>query len=511
MNAWSQRLAAAAASLRAVPLLRGFADRADWRAAWTSAVIMLPQAVILATLAGLPPEAGIYASVFPVIVAALAGKCPRLLSGPNTAVAVMISAALAPLATPFSADYVKLALVLSVMVGVIQLGAAMLRLGRLFELLPPFVVQGVTLGVGIVIVSTQASAILGVMGVGGEAPWLSLWRIPDALERANWSAVAVALVTCFTGLATRDTLLAKWCPPLVAALLAGCLSGLLLDVLFGVAQVRLERVGFIALLPLPWSVPQFVWEELYLTKQLLTNALAIAFVGTLQTLIIVRNNQGGLRDTGAPNREMVAQGLANVASAFTSGFAGSGSFNRSAAHVAAGARTRAAAALSSLIMFALGFGATVLFALVPLPALAGTLVLVGIDLMRSVLRQTRQLMAIGDRANVFVVAGLTLVMGLEDALLGGLMLSAAGFVWRSRRSPIALPIALPIAPERPRQPELAQIAAENDPHGFPDSTHEEAALEERRPRRAAAWSTGESRRSVVKPAQVALCADDGAG
>src|SRR5712691_2924260 len=88
----------------------------DWRAGWVSAVVMLPQTVVLATLAGMPPETGVYTSIFPVIVAALLGSSPRLLSGPNTAVAVMLAAALTPLATPYSGEYVALALTLTAMV-----------------------------------------------------------------------------------------------------------------------------------------------------------------------------------------------------------------------------------------------------------------------------------------------------------------------------------------------------------------------------------------------------------
>src|SRR5262250_678756 len=93
----------------------------DWRAGWVSAIVMLPQTIVLATLAGMPPETGVYASVFPVIVAALAGASPRLLSGPNTAVAAMIATALAPLATAASDEYVALALTLTAMVGAVQL------------------------------------------------------------------------------------------------------------------------------------------------------------------------------------------------------------------------------------------------------------------------------------------------------------------------------------------------------------------------------------------------------
>ena len=280
----------------------------DIRAAWTSALIMLPQAVVLAALAGLPPEAGIYASVFPVVIAALVGASPRLLSGPNTAVAVMIGSALTPFATPFGVEYIQLALVLSALVGLVQLFSWLCRAGRLFEIVPDCIVHGVTLGVGMVIVGSQLHAVLGVLSVPGEAPWLSVWYAAAALDRANGHAVIVAVISVASGCIVAHSRLRRWVPPLIAALAGGSLCAFLFDLAIGSATVNLDRIGHISLLAVPLSLPHFAHDELYVVKQLLQSAFAIALIGALQTVIIARTFAEQTGDSVNAQREILAQG-----------------------------------------------------------------------------------------------------------------------------------------------------------------------------------------------------------
>lgn len=401
----------------------------DFRAGWVSALVMLPQAVILAALAGMPPEAGVYASVFPVIVAALLGASRRLLSGPNTAVAVMTAAALAPLATPASSEYVALALTLSAMVGLIQLACGASRLGRVLDAMPDFIVRGVTIGVGLVILATQSTTVIGVLSVPGEAPWLSVWHAAAGVERMNPYAALVALASVAAGLALRRY---RACPvpPLVAALAAGTLAAAVLDLTLGSHTIDLERLGHLGIHLLPLSLPGFAWEELYVLKQLLLSAIAIAVIGALQTVIIARSIASLDGQPTNPNRELVAQGAANIAAALTSGFAGSGSFNRSAAHVTAGARTALAAVFSAIMMLALVVVAEPLLAFVPAAAMAGTLLLVGGGLLRSTpLGRPER----GRRLEFWAtlaVAAMVLLAGLEAAVFWGCAGGIAGLVWR---------------------------------------------------------------------------------
>jgi len=388
---------------------------------------------VLATLAGMPPEMGIYASIFPVIVAALLGAAPRLLSGPNTAVAVMLASALAPFATPASTEYVMLALMLTAMVGLVQLLAAAARLGQLFDALPDFVVHGVTLGVGFVIMMTQLPLVMGVLAVPGQPPWMSLWHAAGAFERANPFAIGITSIAVITGMVASRY---RWrnMPPLVAALGAGTLAALLLDRLLGAATVDLDRVGHLVLHVLPWSQPSFSLDALYVLKQMIQSALGIAMIGALQTSIIARAVAYSDKAGTHPNRELFAQGMANLAASFTSGFAGSGSFNRSAAHVRAGACTPLAAVLSAVILFILVFAAEPLLAQVPVAAMAGTLLLVGWGLLAST--PLRHAGARGWLAALPVIGvGLTVVAaGLETAVFWACAGGIAVLVWNYAQS-----------------------------------------------------------------------------
>jgi len=418
---------------RTFSLNLGFARPAglhdDMRAGWVSALVMLPQAVILAALAGMPPEAGVYASVFPVIVAALLGASRRLLSGPNTAVAVMTAAALAPLATPASTEYVALALSLSAMVGLLQIAGGASGLGRLLDAMPEFVVRGVTIGVGLVIVACQSTVVMGVLSIPGEAPWLTLWHAAAAFDRLNPCAVLAALVSVAAGV-TVGRYRTRFLTPLVAALAAGTLCALLLDLALGSDAVNLERLGHLSISLLPLSLPAFAADELYVLKQLLVSAVAIAVIGALQTVIIARSIAGLDGQPANPGRELVAQGAANVAAALTSGFAGSGSFNRSAAHVSAGAKTPLAAVLSAIMMLAMVVVAEPVLAYVPTAAMAGTLLLVGWGLLRSTSPGRPQR---GNRVTFWAtlaVAATVLFAGLEAAVFWGCAAGIAGLVWR---------------------------------------------------------------------------------
>ncbi len=402
----------------------------ELRAAWASALLIMPQAVALATLAGLPPEAGLYASIFPVLVASLIGTHPLLLSGPNTAICVMIAAGLTPLAAPASPDYVDLALALSLAVGAIQLSFAFARLGRLILLVPEPVVHGITIGVGLVIVTGQSAAVLGVLAVPGESPWLAVWRFPAAVAHLNVAATLVAATAIATGMIAKYRFRSQRIAPVLVALVSGTIVALVLDAAVGPVATDLERVGTIVLTPFPLTWPSLGIEDLYVVKPLVVSALAIAFVGALQTTIILRNSDGpeaALR----PDREIAVQGVANLVAAFTAGFAGSGSFNRSLAHAQAGARTRWSGVLSAVFVGAVGLTAAPLVARVPVAALAGTLVFVGCELVAGGWRRTagRRI----ERAAAVATAAAIVAAGLDQALVAVLVVHVVVRAWLAAR------------------------------------------------------------------------------
>lgn len=410
----------------------------DLRAAWVSSIVMFPQAVAFAVIAGLPPEMGIYASVIPVIVAALLGASPRLLSGPNTAVAVMIGAALLPLAVPGSSDYLALAAALTLMVGLMQLAAAMLGAGALLALLPAFVSSGLTAGIGVVMITSQLAPAAGLLPVLDAPPWHSAWYAVLGWDTMNPYALAVAVSAVVAGHMVGRL---KWggLPPLVAAMLGGTAVAALVDLLAGPAVAGIERIGRLQVHLLTWTVPSCNWDEWYVLKQLVYSAIAISVVGGLQTVVISRAISGPRAgaSAGNPRRELLAQGAANISASLTGGFAGSGSFNRTAAHVAAGAQTPAAAVLSSVLLLMLAWLAEPLFAYVALPAVAGTIALVGWGMLRS------GCAAIGldrgfPRAASLVTVACSMAFGVESALTLMAVLGFLGLVL-ARRAHTTLP------------------------------------------------------------------------
>lgn len=399
----------------------------DVHAGWVSALLMLPQAVALATIAGMPPEMGIYASVFPVIAASLLGASRRLLSGPNTAVAVMTAAAITPLATPNSDEYIELTWALAAMVGVVQMLGSMAGAASVLVRLPRFVTHGLTLGVGLVILATQVPVALALLPVPGEAPWLALWYAAANFDRANHISIVVALTALIVGTASAQLRL-RGLSPLVAALISGTAMAFGLEIAIGREACALERIGQLQLTFLPLSSPTVDWDQLYVVKQLLQSAVAIAIVGGLQTAIIAQSITPDGSSPPEPARDLFAQGVANVVASTTSGFTGSGSFNRSAAHVAAGASSRAAGVLSALILFGLAMAASGVLAHISVPAMAATLMLIGWGLIRSTLREARSSPA------ALALAVWVAMAGIESAVFAAMTLYACSLVWKDQRA-----------------------------------------------------------------------------
>lgn len=428
---WASRSSRAAWQARPVRMRAG-----DMRAAWVSAVLMLPQAVAFAVIAGLPPEMGIYASVLPVIVSALLGASPRLLSGPNTAVSVMIGAALLPLATPGSADYLGLAATLTVLVALLQVAGALCGAGGLIALLPPFVYNGLTAGIGMVMVASQIAPASGLLPLAGAAPWASAWAAVLSLADCNLAAVVVAVSAVVCGhLAQRHPV--RGLPSLVAAMLGGTLVAWLIDLMIGPAVANIDRIGRLHVALLSLSLPSLDWDGWYVFKQLASSAAAIALVGGLQTIVIARptcGHQGRFN----PRRELLAQGAANLSAAFSGGFAGSGSFNRTAAHVKAGAETPLAAVAASVLLLLLAWLAGPLFAYVAVPAVAGTIVLVGWGMARSGVAAMMADAGFTRMASWLSVAA-AWVFGMEAALALITLLGFLGLVLASGRAPAAVP------------------------------------------------------------------------
>lgn len=401
--------------------------RPDLEAGLISAILILPQAIALATLAGMPPEYGIYTSIFPVVVASFWGSSHHLLSGPNTAMCVMLAAAVAPFANTGNEYYIGFVLALTFMVGTIQFVMGTMKLGAILDFISHTVISAIILAVALVMIVSALSPFQGLLFNIDDVFAVRVYQVIHDIPRANIFSVIVGSVTVLTGLFAKR-FVGRYA--LLVAVLLGSLSAWLLNTLFGSASTSLEMIGFLNLSLLPLSNPSFDLESMYVLKELVTSAIAIAFLGLMQTVVIARGlakKSSQLIDT---NQEILGQGLSNLVAPFISSFAGSGSFNRSAAHYAAGARTPMASLFASLFLAVIVFVGTSLIVYIPMATVAGVLILVGINLID--IDSIKDAFRSRQETVIYVLTfTAALSLGLNAGVFTGLFLSLCVYLWKA--------------------------------------------------------------------------------
>src|SRR5215468_3017098 len=226
--------------------------RADLVAGIVGALVVLPQAVAFATLAGMPPEYGLYAAMLPVVVAALWGSSRHQMSGPTNTISLAVFATMAPLATPGSPDYVKLVLTLALLIGLMELAMGLARLGTLVNFISRTVIIGFTAGAGLLIMTAQLPNFFGIPIRAGTGFFASVREAATHASAANPWVIATALVTLVVAIVARHLL--PRLPHMIIAMLAGSLFA------YGLASLGYGQVPMIGTLPRglpPLSLPSF--------------------------------------------------------------------------------------------------------------------------------------------------------------------------------------------------------------------------------------------------------------
>ena len=436
-----------------LPKVRPEDLRADFVAALTGAVIVLPQGVAFATIAGMPPEYGLYAGMVPAIIAALFGSSRHLVSGPTTAASVVLFSSLSLLAVPGTPDYVSLALTLTFMVGVLELALGFARLGALVNFISHSVVIGFTAGAAFLIAAKQLKYFFGVeMDSGGHFHDI-LIQFGHHVVDINPSATAVAVSTLLIGVAVK-----RWFPKLpymIAAMLGGSLVALGIDAWLGSANAGIATVGALpASLP-PLSLPLSTLDQI---KQLAPTALAVTLFALTEAVSIGRAlaARGGYRIDG--NQEFIGQGLSNIAGSFFSGYVATGSFNRSGVNFEAGARTPLAAIFAAVLLMVIVLLVAPLAGYLPKAAMAGVLFLVAWGLVdrkeiRHILHASRR-----ESAVLSVTFFAALFLELEFAIFAGVLLSLVLYLERTSKPRIVTLAPDPRLPKRAfsSEPEVVQ-------------------------------------------------------
>ena len=399
--------------------------RADLEAGAIGAILIMPQSIALATLAGMPAEYGIYTSIFPVILAAFWGSSLHALSGPNTAVCVMLGASVAPFANVGNEYYIGFVLAVTFMVGVIQLFLGIFKLGAVLDFISNTVVNAIVLAVALVMIVASLNALLGQHTNLNERFFARIYQIFNKYSEINYYAFGVGALTIAAGIIARRYYRRY---ALVIALIAGTLFGAIVNLLVGSAGSHLQMVGNLSLSSLPFSAPTFSLETLSVMRDLTSSAFAIAFLGLMQTVLIARSlseKSGQLIDT---NQEILGQGISNIVAPFLSSFASSASFNRSAAHYDAGAKTPMAALYASVILAVIVLTLASAITYIPIPVVAALLILVGYWLIEP--RVIKKVLCTRQESIIFFVTlGSALIFGLNDGVFTGLALSLIVYLW----------------------------------------------------------------------------------
>lgn len=407
--------------------LRGY-RRADLMrdavAGITVAVMLIPQAMGYALLAGLPPEVGLYASTFPMFAYALIGSSRPLSVAPVAMISLLLHATVAPLAKGDTKLYLSLAAETALIAGLLKLALGTLRLGVLVNFLSHAVASGFTSAAAVVILLSQGRHILGIDARGGETAISQVLALLRGVHQANGRTVLVAVGAIVLIVALR-----RWAPRAPAPMLAAILGSVMVWAL-GWGDKHVAVVG-----ALPRGVPdvQLFMPHWDLLPRILPAAATISVVGFVESVAVanVLAARDGYRIS--PSRELVALGAADIASAAVGGYPVTGGLSRTAVNYQAGARTQVASVWTAAIVLISLHWLTPAFEFTPKAVLASIVVVsvAGLIDLREFWRLYRVVPSDGwTFALTFLV---TLTAGVEAGLFAGVLFSIGLFVWRSSR------------------------------------------------------------------------------
>jgi sulfate permease, SulP family len=416
----------------------------DLVAAAIVTIMLIPQSLAYAMLAGLPPEIGLYASILPIIAYALFGTSRALAVGPVAVISLMTLTAASAVAPPGTLDFIAAALILALLSGLILIVMGVLRLGFLANLLSHPVVSGFITASGIIIATSQLKSVLGIKASGEAMPELVTTLIENAKDTNLYTLAIGVIATGFLfwvrkglkpllvgfGLAARPADLVAKAGPIVAVALS-----ILAVIAFDLEAKGVKVVGSIPQSLPPFTVPLFdadLWQRLAIP------ALLLSIIGFVESVSVAQTLAAKKRQRIVPDQELIGLGAANVAAAFSGGYPVTGGFARSVVNFDAGAETPAAGAFTAIGILLAALFLTPLLASLPIATLAGTIIVAVLSLVdfktpRAIWRYSKP-----DFAAMAATIAVTLLIGVEPGVIAGVGLSLALFLWRSSRPHAAI-------------------------------------------------------------------------
>lgn len=403
--------------------------RADLAAGITGGIIVLPQGVAFAMIAGLPPIYGLYTAMVTPIIAGLFGSSWHLISGPTTAISLVIFASLRGLAEPGSPEFIELALVLTFLAGAFQLGMGLARFGNLVNFVSHSVVVAFTAGAALLIAVSQLGHILGVPIPRGMAFHETIAHLISHAHLINGWVFLVAAVTLSLAVFIKRTW-PRWPHFFTSMIVASVLTYFL-----GAAERGIPLVG-----EMPASLPSFRLPALSLgnMEKLGSSAFAVALLGLMEAVAIARSVAVKTGQRLDSNQEFIGQGLSNVVGSFFSSYAASGSFTRTGVNHVAGAQTPMAAVFAALFLMLLVLFVAPLAAFLPIAAMGGVILFVAYNLVD--VKEIRKIIQSSKGETTVLIATFigTLFFDLELAIYVGVFLSLFFYLRRTSKPHIAV-------------------------------------------------------------------------
>ncbi len=416
---------------------------ADLMAAVIVTIMLIPQSLAYALLAGLPPEVGLYASILPLVAYAIFGTSRVLAVGPVAVVSLMTAAAVGNLALQGTTEYLIAAITLAVMSGVILTLMGLLRLGFLANFLSHPVIAGFITASGILIATSQLKHILGVSAHGHTLPELLgslVSHLPDVNPYTLSLGIAALVFLFWTRKGLKPLLLKLGTGPRLADVLtkAGPVAAVAATTLsvyaFDLAGKGVAIVGTVPTGLPPLSAPSFspdLWSQLFLA------ALLISIIGFVESVSVAQTLAAKRRQRIDPDQELIGLGTSNIASAISGGYPVTGGFARSVVNFDAGAQTPAAGAFTAVGIAGAALFLTPLLFFLPKATLAATIIVAVLSLVDlSILRHAWGYSRV-DFAAVATTIALTLGLGVEVGVSAGVLLSIALHLYKTSRPHVA--------------------------------------------------------------------------
>jgi len=406
--------------------------KADLIAGVTVALVLVPQSMAYAQLAGLPVYYGLYAAFLPPMISAIFGSSRQLATGPVAVVSLMTAAALEPLAASNPEGFLAYAVILAMLVGIFQLSLGLLRLGILVDFLSHPVVLGFTNAGALIIATSQLGKLFGVSVGKAEHHYETVWNtLLAAAESTHLATLGMAVLAFAIMVAIK-----RYTPKLPGVLIAVAVTTVL------AWSIKFREAGGKVVGSIPDGLPPLAIPDIDLdiAGQLITAAMTISLIGFMEAISIAKAMAARTRQRLDANQELVGQGLGNIVAGLFSAYPVSGSFSRSAININAGALTGFSSIVTGLVVGATLLWLTPLLFNLPQATLAAVIIMAVINLIKvePIVHAWKAQPHDGVVAVVTFVLTLLWAPHLDKGILAGIGLSLCLFLYRSMRPRFAV-------------------------------------------------------------------------